>query len=350
MTDAGRALIKYVFVDVVKYTEGRSVEAQSDIVGTLNNLVTASTSEVGLSLGDRIFLPTGDGICIALIRPDLPYEVPLDLALIILRRLEEYNFGTHDATRQFRIRIGLNANVDNFISDINGQRNVAGAGINLAQRIMSCADENQIMLGDALHGVLAPRERYRNAFEHFVYLAKHEEKLNVHQFVQGRQGLNTSQPSRFATPVRRERSLTKFVAYYFAHLIRNREFLKRVMARSTEKERYSSLVLFVQLARDSEGASDATDIKRYRPHTWGAGSKNIEEQFNYYNSIDHWVLYDLAWSLMTKYLSNYRRCFESGGEGFLNHFVSPTGRQRLRAEWPAIWNEFGLELYGQQQG
>lgn len=128
---------KYVFADVVGFTRGRSVEAQSDIVGYLNGVVRHALLGNGVPEGKCILLPTGDGLCVALLPYEgSPYDVHVRVALSLLRGAHEHNEDTKDEMRRFEVRIGLNANTDNLVTDINGNRNVAGAGINMAQRVM----------------------------------------------------------------------------------------------------------------------------------------------------------------------------------------------------------------------
>src|SRR5271166_2279999 len=105
---------KYVFLDVVNYSEGRSAEAQADIIGLLNEIVSKSTSMVCRS-SELLYLPTGDGICIAILDPAAPYDTHLLLALSILDMLAERNGTTDDPMRRFPVRIGLNENVDNRV-------------------------------------------------------------------------------------------------------------------------------------------------------------------------------------------------------------------------------------------
>jgi hypothetical protein len=70
------ARVKYVYVDVVGFTAGRSVEAQSYIVEKMNAIVREATQGSGAAEDQTIFIPTGDGIAIALIeQPGLhPYQ------------------------------------------------------------------------------------------------------------------------------------------------------------------------------------------------------------------------------------------------------------------------------------
>src|SRR5271166_410993 len=81
---------KYVFLDVVNYSEERSAEAQADIIGLLNKIVSEATSRVCGS-SELLYLPTGDGICIAILDPAAPYDIHLLLALSILDMLADIN-------------------------------------------------------------------------------------------------------------------------------------------------------------------------------------------------------------------------------------------------------------------
>jgi Adenylate and Guanylate cyclase catalytic domain len=97
--------------------------------------------------------------------------------LAILNELKDRNSKAHDEMRQFEVRIGLNENVDNRVVDINGRPNVAGAGINMAQRVMSPADGSQILIGAAVYETLRHRECYMNTFREFSFVTNY---LNHH--------------------------------------------------------------------------------------------------------------------------------------------------------------------------
>ena len=149
MGKAKTALIKYIFLDIIGFTNNRSVEAQADLIGYLNSVVTETLEKHNLatdqdilpeSHGQSILIPTGDGICIALIDVGDEYDIHLRVALDILALIDKHNSETPDDMRKFEVRIGLNENVDNLVTDINGNQNVAGMGINMAQRTMSQAD------------------------------------------------------------------------------------------------------------------------------------------------------------------------------------------------------------------
>lgn len=158
---------KYIFLDVVGFTQDRSIEAQSDIVYALNEIVRYCVEYVSLPEDKVIYIPTGDGLCIALLNVENPYDIHLQIALYILKRLQTHNNKTQNDTRKFQVRVGLNAHLDNLVIDINGHRNIAGAGISIASRIMGLADGNQILVGQSVYETLRYRERYSNSFKGF---------------------------------------------------------------------------------------------------------------------------------------------------------------------------------------
>lgn len=186
--------VKYVFVDVVLYSVSRSVEAQTEIIATINKLVKEGLSEIDVDC-DVVFIPTGDGICVAIIDRLAAFDIHLRFALKLLERLSEYNSNCSDSTRKFEIRIGLNENVDNLITDINGHRNVAGPGINTAQRIMNLGDGGSLIISESVFETLRHREIYLGKFKRFSALVKHDVELTVFQYVDtALVGLNCKTP------------------------------------------------------------------------------------------------------------------------------------------------------------
>jgi class 3 adenylate cyclase len=342
--------VKYVFLDVVGFTHNRTVETQSDIVRSLNAIVKASIQAHGIPEENQILIPTGDGICVALLNLDCltevesPYDAHLRIALDILARLDEYNNSqAQDDDHKFQLRIGVNENVDNIIIDINGRRNVAGDGINTAQRIMSLADGNQILVSSAVFTTLRIRNKYfKSAFKTLPNTTiKHGMELSVHQYVAAdKVGLNTELPERFEVPVKPEPRLTQIAAYYFAHAIKNQEFFIK-HARSGDE--YRALVLIYFLAEDSVEMAQATSIDSVKPHTVNFGS-DLESQFKFLESIDFWIVVTLKSLIVEKHLDDFYRYFESDRFGTKNRlFINQKGKDKLKAEWNQIWEEFGLE-------
>jgi len=119
--------VKYIFLDVEGYSRGRSVEAQTDIIVSLNKIVRAAVERAKVPSNQLIYLPTGDGICIAILNVREPFDQTLLIALEILKDLQHHNAGQTDEQRRFGVRIGLNENTDNRVIDVNGRPNIAGS-------------------------------------------------------------------------------------------------------------------------------------------------------------------------------------------------------------------------------
>lgn len=198
MTEDSTVAAKYIFLDVESFTWNRSVEAQTEIIETLNQIVSNSVKSLSIPSDNVIYLPTGDGICIGLINVNSPYDAPLQIAKQILTDLNIHNGKMSDLQRKFKVRIGISANVDNLIIDINKDKNLAGAGINRAARVMSIADGNQILVDQSVYDTLKFREKYIAAFREFKATVKHGVQIPVYQYVgDDNTSVNTSMPKIF---------------------------------------------------------------------------------------------------------------------------------------------------------
>jgi len=340
--------VKYVFLDVVGFTHNRSVEAQSDLVRSLNAIVKASIEANDIPEDSKILIPTGDGICIALLNLDYltgiesPYDAHLRIALDILKRLEEHN-KTQDDDHRFQIRIGVNENVDNVIIDINENLNVAGDGINTAQRIMSIADGNQILVSSSVFNTLGIRDKYFKAFKALPRTKiKHGIELAIYQFIStDHVGVNIELPPRFRSPEKKESRLTPTVAYYLAHAIRNEKFF--LTKADSGLAEYAGVVLLYVLATDSVEVSESTafDVASLKAPEFGA---DFQSQFSYFDSLKFWVVSNLKDFIIETHLSEFYECFESGRYGVRNYtFINPYGKEKLKRERPEIWAEFALD-------
>src|SRR5881394_4379590 len=83
--------------------------------------------------GKLLRLPTGDGG--ALVFRTSP-DAPVLCAMEIAKALKDYP--------KLRVRMGIHSGPVNEISDLNEEANIAGAGINMAQRLMDCGDAEHI--------------------------------------------------------------------------------------------------------------------------------------------------------------------------------------------------------------
>jgi hypothetical protein len=335
---------KYIFLDIVSFTHKRSIEAQSDLVAALNSIVETSIKFLQVPKDKIIFLPTGDGMCICLLNIEQPYDIHILLALQVLAELQEWNAKTSDQMRRFEVRIGVNANTDNLVTDINGRKNLAGAGINIAQRVMSVAENSQIFLGPVVCETLKEREKYMNNLRPYFVSVKHGATLQVSQLVaSGHKGLNIEVPSQFIQkkPTEpKEPKLTKFVAYYIAHALRLQGFLSKITG-DHHNATVAAIVLWI-LADDSTDEAERSEFEKPSGRLWNRGKATIEQQFEHYRACD-WVVCDQFSTFLTEWLEPYADCFRDDGIFFDIHFITDKGRQKLRAEHPGIWKQFKLD-------
>ena len=136
-----------LFIDIVGYSK-LLINQQSEQVQTLREIVRGTEQfRVAEAEGKVLRLPTGDGG--ALVFRTSP-EAPVRCALEISNELKKHP--------ELRVRMGIHSGAVNQITDLNEQANIAGAGINIAQRIMDCGDAGHILLS---RHVAEDLEQYR---------------------------------------------------------------------------------------------------------------------------------------------------------------------------------------------
>src|SRR5437773_971785 len=124
-----------LFIDIVGYSK-LLIGEQSELVRELKEVVAASEQvRVAEEQGKLVSLPTGDGV--ALVFRDSA-EAPAQSALEIAGAIKKYP--------QLRLRMGIHSGPVNVVIDLNNRANVAGAGINIAQRVMDCGDAGHILV------------------------------------------------------------------------------------------------------------------------------------------------------------------------------------------------------------
>jgi TolB-like protein/class 3 adenylate cyclase/Tfp pilus assembly protein PilF len=124
-----------LFVDIVGYSK-LLIDEQHAQIDTLNRIVRATQEfQSAETAGRLIKIPTGDGM--ALVFYSSP-EDPVECAIEISRALKEHP--------EVRLRMGVHSGPVNSVTDVNERANVAGVGINIAQRVMDCGDAGHILL------------------------------------------------------------------------------------------------------------------------------------------------------------------------------------------------------------
>jgi len=322
--------VKHIFIDIVNYTYRRSVEAQTDLISYLNNFVKETIDQNDIDSDSVIYIPTGDGMCISLLNVSNPYDIHIKISLEILEKISQHNLNQEDEMRKFHIRIGLNENIDNLIIDINGNKNISGSGINNASRIEGLCDYNQILVSDSIFDKLVHREKYMNSFYTYIAYVKHDIELKIHQYTNKELTyLNNSTPSKFKPREDQIQVLTKIQAYYIANCIKLEEFISEKVG--SGKRKYSLKVLLTQLSEDFYEKSKVT---RLATNPRIKIERSLNDQFDYIQSIDFWIICDLSVSYERQYLRQISNCFS---EGYL--FVNDYGKQKLKKDFPKIYDK-----------
>src|SRR5262249_17034536 len=124
-----------LFMDIVGYSM-QKMERQTDLLKKLQNEVTATAAYRRASGENQLIsLPTGDGMALVFFRDMLaPVECAVDLAKTLRSQPD------------LPLRMGIHTGPVYHVADINANRNVAGGGINMAQRVMDCGDAGHILL------------------------------------------------------------------------------------------------------------------------------------------------------------------------------------------------------------
>src|SRR5437764_1057575 len=139
-----------LFIDVVGYSKF-SINEQGVVVDELTKVVRSSDQyQTAEAAGRLIKIPTGDGM--GLVFHTSP-EAPAQCAMEISRALKEHP--------RLQLRMGVHSGPVSGVIDVNERANVAGAGLNIAQRVMDCGDAGHILLSKHVAEDLEEYEQWR---------------------------------------------------------------------------------------------------------------------------------------------------------------------------------------------
>src|SRR5947207_8109126 len=125
-----------LLIDVVGYSK-RLVNGQSQCLQELNRIVRSTECfRAAETKGKLIRVSTGDGMALLFFQSP---EEPVRCALEISRTLQEGH-------PHIQLRMGVHSGPVNQVTDVNDKTNIAGSGINVAQRVMDCGDAGHILL------------------------------------------------------------------------------------------------------------------------------------------------------------------------------------------------------------
>src|SRR5437660_2693462 len=139
-----------LFIDIVGYSK-LSISDQHATVEELNRIVRASQEFQRAEAASRLTsIPTGDGMALAFYTSP---EAPAQCAVEISGALKEYP--------RLQLRMGIHSGPVGGVVDVNERANLAGAGLNMAQRVMDCGDAGHILLSKHVAEDLEEYQKWR---------------------------------------------------------------------------------------------------------------------------------------------------------------------------------------------
>jgi len=177
-----------LFIDEVAYSK-LLVNEQREVLQQLNDVVrSAPQFGKSSSAGKLIRIPSGDGMALVFFQSP---EEPVHCAMEIARALKSYP--------HIRLRMGVHSGPVDQVTDVNDQTNVAGAGINIAQRVMDCGDAGHILISERVADDLAQDRLWQPLLHELGEIeVKHGVKLGIVNLYNAELG-NPQAPQRLST-------------------------------------------------------------------------------------------------------------------------------------------------------
>jgi TolB-like protein/class 3 adenylate cyclase/Tfp pilus assembly protein PilF len=245
-----------LFIDIVGYSK-LSINEQHAAVEELNQIVRRSDQFQKAEAASRLLkIPTGDGM--ALVFYTSP-EAPAQCAVEISSALKEHP--------RLHLRMGIHSGPVSGVVDVNERANLAGAGINMAQRVMDCGDAGHILLSKHVAEDLEEYEQWRPLLHDLgTCEVKHGVRVSVVNLYDDQFG-NATLPRKFETVQKRRRLLRwaamTAVLIALAVIVAGIAMFSRYRVRSTLTAPTKSIAVlpFGNLSRDPDNAYFADGIQ-----------------------------------------------------------------------------------------
>ncbi|MEP6810057.1 MAG: hypothetical protein ABI992_07420 [Chthoniobacterales bacterium] len=159
-------------IDVVAYST-LLIHEQSRVMTELNRVVRNTPCFRRAETDGKLTrLPTGDGMALVFFTDS---EAPMECSMQISAELKSHP--------EIQLRMGIHSGPINQIRDVNDRSNVAGAGIDMAQRVMDCGDAGHILVSKRVADDLAPYKRWnRHLHDLGECEIKHGRRVNIFNF------------------------------------------------------------------------------------------------------------------------------------------------------------------------
>jgi TolB-like protein/class 3 adenylate cyclase len=196
-----------LFIDIVGYSK-LSTNDQHSAVEELNQIARASEQFQRAEAAGRLLkIPTGDGM--ALVFYTSP-EAPAQCAVEISRAVKEQP--------RLQLRMGIHSGPVSGVVDVNERANLAGAGLNIAQRVMDCGDAGHILLSKHVAEDLEEYEQWRPLLHDLgTCEVKHGMRVGVTNLYSDEVG-NPQLPKKFRA-LRKHRSRVRWAEVAIALLV-----------------------------------------------------------------------------------------------------------------------------------
>src|ERR1700675_3400598 len=181
-----------LFIDIVGYSK-LLISEQSEQIQTLKEIIRGTEQVRSAEAeGKLLRLPTGDGVALVFRNTS---EAPVLCALEIAKALKNHP--------EPRVRMGIHSGPVNEITDLNAQANIAGAGINIAQRVMDCGDAGHILLSKRVADDLEHYPQWRSQLHDLGdYEVKHGVRVGIVNLYDDGIG-NSHIPNKLQVPKKR---------------------------------------------------------------------------------------------------------------------------------------------------
>src|SRR5213594_1815987 len=238
-----------LFIDIVGYSK-LSIDDQHAAIEELTKIVRASEQFQRAEAANRLIrIPTGDGMVLVFYTNP---EAPAQCAVEISCALKEHP--------RLQLRMGIHSGPVSGVVDVNERVNLAGAGINMAKRVMDCGDAGHILLSKHVAEDLEEYEKWR-PFLHDLGTceAKHGVRVSVVNLYDDQFG-NAKLPQKFET-VQKRRTRLRWAAMTaalltLAAIVVGIAMFSRYRVRSTlaAPEKSIAVLPFENLSDDKENA------------------------------------------------------------------------------------------------
>src|SRR5436853_7304501 len=158
-----------LFIDIVGYSK-LLINEQGEVLQQLNQIVRdTSQFRKAEASGELIRLPTGDGMILVFLHSA---QALVQCAIEISDALRSYP--------KIQLRMGVHSGPVNQITDVNDRSNLAGAGINIAQRVMDCGDAGHILLSKRVADDLAHYRQWQSCLHDLgEFVVKHSIRVHI---------------------------------------------------------------------------------------------------------------------------------------------------------------------------